>query len=60
MRAQERDREACFRAFFAAAYDDLLRFVQRRVDPSQAEDVGRLSDRQPSGPVSKITGAHHR
>jgi RNA polymerase sigma-70 factor (ECF subfamily) len=39
MRAQERDREACFRAFFAAAYDDLLRFVQRRVDPSQAEDV---------------------
>jgi RNA polymerase sigma-70 factor (ECF subfamily) len=34
-----RDREARFRALYGDAYGDVLRFVQRRVDPSQAEDV---------------------
>jgi RNA polymerase sigma-70 factor (ECF subfamily) len=32
-------REARFRAAYEATHDDLLRFVQRRVDPSHAEDV---------------------
>lgn len=32
-------REARFRAVFAATYPDLLRFAQRRVHPSHAEDV---------------------
>lgn len=31
--------EARFRAVYEATYDDLLRFAQRRVDPSHAEDV---------------------
>ena len=34
-----RDRETAYRAFFTATHDDLLRFVQRRVHPSHAEDV---------------------
>lgn len=33
------DREARFRAFFVQAHPDLLRFAQRRVHPSHAEDV---------------------
>jgi RNA polymerase sigma-70 factor, ECF subfamily len=33
------DREARFRALYADAYADVLRFAQRRVDPSHAEDV---------------------
>lgn len=32
-------REARFRAFYADAYADVLRFAQRRVDRSHAEDV---------------------
>ncbi len=32
-------REARFRAVYEATYDDLLRFAQRRVHPSHAEDV---------------------
>jgi len=32
-------REARFRALYADAYGDLLRFAQRRVHPSHAEDV---------------------
>jgi RNA polymerase sigma-70 factor (ECF subfamily) len=32
-------RELRFRAVFEATYDDVLRFAQRRVDPSHAEDV---------------------
>ena len=32
-------REAHFRAVYRATYDDLLRFAQRRVHPSHAEDV---------------------
>ncbi|WP_299052840.1 sigma-70 family RNA polymerase sigma factor [uncultured Nocardioides sp.] len=32
-------RETRFRAVFAATYPDLLRFAQRRVHPSHAEDV---------------------
>ena len=32
-------REARFRAVYEATHDDLLRFVQRRVEPSHAEDV---------------------
>ena len=31
--------EVRFRAIYEATYDDLLRFAQRRVDPSHAEDV---------------------
>jgi RNA polymerase sigma-70 factor, ECF subfamily len=31
--------EARFRAVYEATYDDLLRFAQRRVDPTHAEDV---------------------
>jgi RNA polymerase sigma-70 factor (ECF subfamily) len=37
--ASQANREARFRAVYQATYDDLLRFVQRRVHPSQAEDV---------------------
>jgi len=33
------NREARFRALYADAYEDVLRFAQRRVHPSQAEDV---------------------
>lgn len=33
------EREACFRALYADTYGDVLRFVQRRVHPSHAEDV---------------------
>lgn len=33
------DREARFRALYADAYADVLRFAQRRVHPSHAEDV---------------------
>ncbi|MEU3452411.1 hypothetical protein ABZ671_02215 [Micromonospora sp. NPDC006766] len=33
------DRELRFRALYAEAYLDVLRFAQRRVHPSQAEDV---------------------
>ena len=33
------DRESPFRALYADAYADVLRFVQRRVHPSHAEDV---------------------
>lgn len=33
------DREARYRAFFAQSHPDLLRFAQRRVHPSHAEDV---------------------
>ena len=32
-------REARFRAVYEATYDDLLRFAQRRVHPTHAEDV---------------------
>ncbi len=32
-------REARFRAIYEATYDDLLRFAQRRVHPTHAEDV---------------------
>ncbi len=35
----EPDREMRFRALYADAYGDVLRFAQRRVHPSQAEDV---------------------
>jgi RNA polymerase sigma-70 factor (ECF subfamily) len=37
--ALQPSREARFRAVYEATYDDLLRFAQRRVDPSHAEDV---------------------
>lgn len=33
------DREERFRALYTDAYGDVLRFIQRRVDPSHAEDV---------------------
>lgn len=33
------DREALFRALYTDAYADVLRFAQRRVHPSHAEDV---------------------
>jgi RNA polymerase sigma-70 factor (ECF subfamily) len=39
VRALEPDREARFRALYADAYADVLRFAQRRVDRSHAEDV---------------------
>ncbi|MCH8627200.1 sigma-70 family RNA polymerase sigma factor [Arsenicicoccus piscis] len=35
----EQPREHRFRAVFAETHDDVLRFVQRRVHPTQAEDV---------------------
>ena len=37
--ASQPSREARFRAVYEATYDDLLRFAQRRVHPSHAEDV---------------------
>ena len=37
--APRASREARFRAVYEATYDDLLRFAQRRVHPSHAEDV---------------------
>ncbi|QNN54409.1 RNA polymerase sigma factor [Nocardioides mesophilus] len=37
--AVQPSREARFRAVYEATYDDLLRFAQRRVDLSHAEDV---------------------
>lgn len=33
------DAEDRFRRLYAEAYPDVLRFVQRRTDPDQAEDV---------------------
>ncbi|WP_163513082.1 RNA polymerase sigma factor [Fodinicola acaciae] len=39
MRTLKPDRVARFRALFADAYGDVLRFAQRRVHPSHAEDV---------------------
>ncbi|MDF2499059.1 MAG: putative polymerase sigma (70) factor, partial [Arthrobacter koreensis] len=33
------DREARFRALYAAVYPDLLRFVQRRTGAGHAEDL---------------------
>ena len=39
MRPLRSDREARFRALYADAYGDVLRFAQRRVHPSHAEDV---------------------
>ncbi len=39
MTALRPDREACFRELYADAYADVLRFAQRRVHPSHAEDV---------------------
>ncbi|MDQ3710418.1 MAG: RNA polymerase sigma factor [Actinomycetota bacterium] len=39
MGALRPDREARFRALYADAYGDVLRFAQRRVHPSYAEDV---------------------
>ena len=33
------DREVRFRAIYADAYGDVLRFAQRRVHPSHAEDA---------------------
>jgi RNA polymerase sigma-70 factor, ECF subfamily len=39
VRTLKPDREARFRALYADAYGDVLRFVQRRVHPSHAEDV---------------------
>jgi RNA polymerase sigma-70 factor, ECF subfamily len=37
--APQPSREAQFRAVYAATYDDVVRFAQRRVHPSHAEDV---------------------
>ena len=37
--ATRASREARFRALYEATYDDLLRFAQRRVHPTHAEDV---------------------
>lgn len=39
VRMPKLDREARFRAIYTDAYGDVLRFVQRRVHPSQAEDA---------------------
>jgi len=39
VRGLKSDREVRFRALYADAYGDVLRFAQRRVHPSQAEDV---------------------
>lgn len=39
MRTLQPDREGRFRALYADAYVDVLRFAQRRVHPSHAEDV---------------------
>lgn len=37
--AEKQEREDLFRRFFAATHEDVLRFAQRRVHPSHAEDV---------------------
>jgi RNA polymerase sigma-70 factor (ECF subfamily) len=39
VRTLEPDREARFRALYADAYADVLRFAERRVDASHAEDA---------------------
>ncbi|NIZ90320.1 RNA polymerase sigma factor [Kineococcus rubinsiae] len=39
MRALQPEREARFRALYADAHADVLRFTRRRVHPTQAEDV---------------------
>lgn len=39
MTTHHQRREERFRSLYADAYEDVLRFVQRRVDPSHAEDV---------------------
>lgn len=39
MESLKPDREARFRALYADAYGDVLRFAQRRVHPSHAEDA---------------------
>ncbi|MBB3094510.1 DNA-directed RNA polymerase specialized sigma24 family protein [Actinoplanes campanulatus] len=39
MRTLKPDRESRFRALYADTYADVLRFAQRRVHPSHAEDV---------------------
>ncbi|MFI1995399.1 RNA polymerase sigma factor [Actinoplanes sp. NPDC020271] len=39
MRTLKPDREQRFRALFADTYAEVLRFAQRRVHPSHAEDV---------------------
>jgi RNA polymerase sigma-70 factor (ECF subfamily) len=39
MTTAHRRREERFRSLYADAYEDVLRFAQRRVHPSQAEDV---------------------
>lgn len=39
MRTVKPDREKRFRELYADAYEDVLRFAQRRVHPSYAEDV---------------------
>ncbi|WP_432487521.1 RNA polymerase sigma factor [Kineococcus sp. SYSU DK018] len=39
MRALQPDRETRFRALYAQAYPDVLRFAARRAHPSHAEDV---------------------
>lgn len=39
MRTSKPDRETRFRALFSDTYTDVLRFAQRRVHPSHAEDV---------------------
>ena len=39
MTTLERQNEERFRALFADAYEDVLRFAQRRIHPSYAEDV---------------------
>jgi len=39
VRLPKPDREARFRAIYADAYGDVLRFAQRRVHPSHAEDA---------------------
>ena len=39
MTANQPDREVRFRQLFDSSYADVLRFVQRRTDPSHAEDV---------------------
>ena len=45
MRTIKPDREARFRALFTDTYPDVLRFAQRRVHPSHAEDVTATSYR---------------
>ena len=58
-------REARFRALYEATYDDLLRFAQRRVHPSHAEDVAadvflvawRRLDELPAEPDEAVRAA---